>query len=390
MSTKKRKKSSTGAETPFDWATVEWQEDEKKEEGPALFADEPESIPEQSPPPPIHPAAFNLFASSSASISSSSGSTSSSTGPVSYTMKDQMTNIRRRLNEKFTLPPKTSERVYGIPKDFMYTVVVDMFDMLFKVAPELKHATRSNRSQMEEAHRDLVDDLGDVEAPMVSCQSFAFDQSLLVQSGDRPSPYNPTIRIKSPPCIYGERCIGFSGQLVGLPSGTNGRILMSWMTPGDVERHERNGSVPTDWYPCLLCMRKLMGKIFLYLQTANQKLDESISIPTYYNQVDIVGEYRKEVCHLPNFVQWCGLYYPVAAYRHDLLRAYYDDKGVFRVDQSMMMFTREQLVDTPLTPAPYVGPLDQIDDMRSPVYQDEEADKVDIDVPAGQKKSVFH
>ncbi len=266
-------------------------------------------------------------------------------------MVTQIRSIQGRLKQSEQMPEEPEPG--PLPRDFMNSVVIQVISKLYGMTMITKILRRESAENSRAGAIGVFDDQlqpderrGETRATLVPGQHYLYESRLLVQAGERPSPIHPTTMIKSPACVAGDECVGISMQLHGLSESNPGRTLMSWMSEDELDRHERTGEVPTDVYPCLLCCRYITQTALHEFVTAKEAVDPVLIFQSFYNFVDVPGEYKRTCCHIPDPSQYNGLMLPIAAFRHDLLFAYFDSRGLMHVDQSAMRvpLDRDQLL----------------------------------------------
>ena len=280
----------------------------------------------------------------------------------SSSLKQQIQAFKKRASEIDTIPQAPDMGI--LPEDFLTSVLVQTLDELFKSVPSTRAHVGPSRSPISDLTEDEEED---ISAPSMFHSSFEFEAQLLVQAGPRCSPLNPEITINSPACRLDNGCVGLTGCLRGLNASQKGAILMSWMSPADLDHHLRTGEVRGDRYLCLLDARRLAQKAVLIFQTHRESVRSDLLLQSFYNSVDTPGEYQSSVCIMPQtYGKWNGFRLPMAMFRHDLLRAYFDAEGVMHVDQSLMQVPRvpihtgvtDLVYDTaegPSVPSPVAG-----------------------------------
>lgn len=65
--------------------------------------------------------------------------------------------------------------------------------------------------------------------PPLVCYTEALESRQLVQAGPRPSPRDPSLVIRGPECMQGDRCVGRTLQFRGLPVGVGSVLSCLWV-----------------------------------------------------------------------------------------------------------------------------------------------------------------
>ena len=171
----------------------------------------------------------------------------------------------------------------------------------------------------------------------------SFDDLVLVEAGERPSPVNPQLKINTPPCIYGENCGVMTGCLKGFneTKGPRGCVMGTDMTPEAYQLHVTKGVVP-DRTACLYCLRSL-GQLMSFnveaMGAGTDLLPRTVIIQTFKNAVDVPGGYKKECCSHPCVKGWNGLAYPIATSKKSYYEAKINPKtGKYYLDQTPLKF----------------------------------------------------
>lgn len=151
------------------------------------------------------------------------------------------------------------------------------------------------------------------------CFSFAFDQLLLCQSGDRPSPANKAMMVCFPPCARGDMCemMNVNVQFIGTPPAWTPVPWTSIMTPDEYENLIMHGHRPQTSRICIVCLRATIGLMCTAITCLTGVRDiRRGAVPcAIHNSVD-PGEYDPAYCHMPDGSN--GLLYPIAAMCHSM------------------------------------------------------------------------
>jgi len=191
--------------------------------------------------------------------------------------------------------------------------------------------------------RSMRPDSVSIRPESVPFNSWMMHAHLLVQSGTRASPAAPMLTIDSPPCMYGNACVGMDPlfRIEGFPrSNFAGVVFMCVMDLAELRAHLKTGAVPARdgvgglRRPCLLCMWRVVTRLEI-----NSRCEDRFRLPAgiclNHHRVDVrAGEYLGEACIQPSVRN--GLIWPMPAFDLSRLFARQDGGGTWYVDHSAM------------------------------------------------------
>lgn len=148
------------------------------------------------------------------------------------------------------------------------------------------------------------------------------------------------------PCPNGLQCVVVT---LGPPStkSTNGAPLVESLTPESLEVALRDGTLPKDPAPCILCVRFAVSTAISLAHITRGSSSIPTSAPSYPPSINMAGYqnpvgpggYRSAYCNHPDKTNYNGITAPVAMFCAAALSVvdHPTIKGHFAIDQSMML-----------------------------------------------------
>lgn len=218
--------------------------------------------------------------------------------------------------------------------------VVHMFCQSNPAMRRRKHPLTAEESAT--AVYDIDPDISEEEKEqhLQSLRVWDFDHiaRLLVQAVKRPSRVDKRLMVTPTACIRGESCHAMRGHIRGFVNsagGDAGCILMSSMTPEELEAFETKGVAPRPFL-CVLCLIQIANYAVEAITDKSMSLPRRVAFQSFQVPIDTEGGFDSRYCIRPSSTGelFNGIVAPFPRLMHDMMRAQKDAEGtwVIRID----------------------------------------------------------
>ena len=157
----------------------------------------------------------------------------------------------------------------------------------------------------------------------------------------------PARTVVYPPCVMGHQCVGFEGRQVApgessyIQGLTERIVLMRAMTPAQWHTLETQGIAPPGNSPCVLCHRQSLCEFVHHVRFMNSitvRIESNGEVAQLWqNKVDCAEGYFDKYILKPSELREVVVA-PIAEMARWPLRAFRDNQGHWRIDQTPMVW----------------------------------------------------